>query len=140
MSYTLTFILKPTYLHAIVTGVNSEENVAGYLEEIRRECDARNCYRVLIEERLEGPRLDTMSVFQIASQGAGRTRGQLEAIAYVDVNAKGDLMKFAETVAFNRGLPVSVFSSVNEAKKWLVGKERGGAQKHNPTDTDHPRR
>ncbi|HTN44408.1 MAG TPA: hypothetical protein VMN77_11495 [Nitrospiria bacterium] len=130
MSYTLTFILKPTYLHAIVTGVNSEENVAAYLEEIRRECAARDCHRVLIEERLEGPRLGTMSVFQIASEGSQRARGQFEAIAYVDLNAKGDLMKFAETVALNRSLPVSVFSSVSDAKKWLAGKDRGGTRQH----------
>jgi hypothetical protein len=130
MSYKVTFNLKPTYLHAVVTGENSEKNVADYLEEIRRECVARNCHRVLIEERLEGPRLGTMSVFQIASQGAGLARGQFEAIAYVDLNAKGDLMKFAETVAVNRSLPVSVFSSVSEAKKWLLEKDRGGAQQH----------
>ena len=130
MSYTLTFILKPAYLHAIVTGVNTEENVAAYLEEILRECIARNCHRVLIEERLEGPRLGTMSVFQIASKGSRRARGQFEAIAYVDMNAKGDLMKFAENVAVNRSLPVSVFSSVSEAKKWLAGKDRGGTRQH----------
>jgi len=124
MPYKVTFMLKPTYLHAVVTGENSEENVSGYLEEILRECKARDCHRLLIEERLEGPRLGTMSVFQIASQGAGRARGQFEAIAYVDLNAKGDLMKFAETVAFNRSLPVSVFSSVSEAEKWLEGMDR----------------
>jgi len=40
----------------------------------------------------------------------------------------GDLMKFAETVAVNRGLPVMVFSSVSDAEKWLLNKGRGGAQ------------
>jgi len=44
-----------------------------------------------------------------------------EAIAYVDVNADGELMKFAETVAVNRSLPVVVFSSVSDAEKWLAG-------------------
>jgi hypothetical protein len=29
-------------------------------------------------------------------------------------------MKFAETVAVNRGLPVKVFSTVSDAEKWLV--------------------
>jgi hypothetical protein len=32
-------------------------------------------------------------------------------------------MKFAETVAANRGIPVKVFSSVTDAEKWLVGKD-----------------
>ena len=128
MSYKLTITQKPTYLHAIVTGVNSRENVTRYLEEIVRECTRRGCYQVLIEERLEGPRLGTMDVFQIASEGSSRARGFFKAIAYVDVNAEDDLMKFAETVAVNRSLPVTVFSSVKDAEKWLLGKDRVGTQ------------
>jgi hypothetical protein len=118
MSYTLTISQEDDYLHAIVTGANTRENVMSYLQALQRECLARNCFRVLIEERLEGPRLRTMDVYQIASEG-GRQRMVVREIAYVDVNAEGDLMKFAETVAANRGLPVRVFRSVDEARTWL---------------------
>ena len=90
ISYKLTIIQKPTYLHAIVTGLNSRENVARYLEEVMRECTARGCFRVMIEERLEGPRLSTMDVFRVAAEGSSHARGNFEAIAYVDVNAQGD--------------------------------------------------
>jgi hypothetical protein len=119
MPYTLTITPKPAFLHAVVTGENSVEHVMRYLDEIQRECRARNCFRVLIEERLEGPRLDAKGVFQIASEGSRRVRVPFKAIAYVDANTKGDLMKFAETVATNLGLPVSVFSTVGEAEQWL---------------------
>ena len=118
MSYTLTITQEADYLHALVTGSNSKENVAAYLEELRRECYARNCFRVLIEERLEGPRLRTMEVYQIVSEG-GLSQVRIDAMAYVDMNAEGDLMKFAETLAVNRGLPVRLFSSVANARKWL---------------------
>lgn len=123
MSYKLTFIQKPSYLHAIVTGRNTTENVAGYLEDIRRESIARNCFRVLAEERLEGPRLGTTDVFRIVSEGSIKADGTYEAFAYVDVNTEGDLMQFAETVAVNRGVPVAVFATVAEAEKWLLSKE-----------------
>jgi hypothetical protein len=139
MTYELTIDQKPTYLHAIVTGRNSRENVAHYLEAIRRECRARRCFRVLIEEHLDGPRLGTLEVFEIASEGSSRAFGMLEAIAYVDVNAEGDLMPFAETVAVNRTLPVTVFSTVAEAENWLVDKGRGGADPHSTADADKPR-
>ena len=119
MSYRLTITPKATYRHAMVTGPNTRENVAGYL--VQRECTVLNCFRLLIEERLDGPRLDTLTVFQIAAEGSRRAQGQFEAIAYVDVNAEGNLMKFAETVAVNRGMPVTVFSSVAEAEAWLAG-------------------
>jgi hypothetical protein len=33
-------------------------------------------------------------------------------------------MKFAETVAINRALPLMVFSSVGDAEKWLLDEDR----------------
>ena len=120
MTYKLTITPKPAYLHAIVTGVNSRENVERYLNEVMHECIAQNCTRLLIEERLEGPRLGTADVFQIAKNGSHQARGIFDAIAYVDVNAEGELMEFARTVANNYLLPVRLFTSVHEAEQWLI--------------------
>lgn len=124
MSYQLEIIEKPNYLHAIVTGPNTLENVAGYLQDLLRECEARQCFNLLIEERLTGRRLETWDVYQIASDNSALARGVFRAIAYVDVNAGGDLMKFAETVVNNRGVPMSLFSTVADAEAWLAGKQR----------------
>ena len=52
MPYQLTIVEKPTYLHAIVTGQNTMENVIGYLQDLLRECEARQRFNVLIEENL----------------------------------------------------------------------------------------
>jgi hypothetical protein len=134
MTYIITIDQKPAYLHVIVTGQNSRENVARYLEETLRECMARSCFRVLIEERLDGPRLGTLDVFEIASEESSKAEGLLKAIAYVDVNAEGNLMQFAETVAVNRGLPVVVFSTVADAEKWLLSEDRGGTEPHAAAD------
>lgn len=124
MSYQLKIIEKPTYLHAIVTGQNTMENVIGYLRDLVRECESRQCYNVLIEERLTGRRLETWDVYQVASDSSTHARGVFRAVAYVDVNASGDLMKFAETVANNRGVPMTLFGTVAEAEQWLAGKPR----------------
>ena len=121
-SYELTFIPGPAYLHVIVTGRNNKNNVEFYLKEVLNRCISGNYTRVLIEERLEGPRLKTMDVFQIASEGSANSQGMLKSIAYVDVNAEDDLMKFAETVAVNRSSPITVFSNVRDAEEWLLGK------------------
>ena len=48
---------------------------------------------MLIEERLEGPRLGIVDVYRIMSEETVRALGQVQAIAYVDVKAEGDLMK-----------------------------------------------
>jgi hypothetical protein len=115
----LNLINKPGYLHAIVTGQNTVENVMAYTRELGRECATRGVKRLLIEENLAGRRLETWDVYQIASRGGAQSVGIFDAIAYVDVNAHGDLMKFAETVANNRGFPMNVFATVADAESWL---------------------
>ncbi len=119
MAFQVRIEERPTHLHFIVTGDNGPDSVAGYMEQVLRECTARQCFRVLIEERLEGPRLGTLQVFGLVSKGSERFRGVLQAMAYVDVNATGDLMGFAENVAVNRAVPVRVFASVAAAQQWL---------------------
>ena len=124
MSYELSVIQKPGYLHCIVTGRNTAENVAAYLQELASECETRNCFRVLIEEHLAGRRLEAWDGYRLIAESGARNLARCESVAYVDVNAEGDLMKFAETVAGNRGLPMTVFATVPEAENWLTGRGR----------------
>ena len=120
MAYELHVQPKGEYLHATVSGDNTRDNVARYLDELRRECIARRCARLLIEERLAGARLPLVDVFQIVVEESERAAGLFQAIAYVDVNAGGDLMKFAESLAVERGIPVRLFATVAEAERWLT--------------------
>ena len=120
MSYQLQISDKPGYLHVVVSGENSRENVTRYMEELIRECTLRQCFRVLVEERLEGPRLGTLEVFEMVSAGSTRFLRTLKAMAYVDVNADGiEMMRFAENVAVNRAFPVRTFTTVAAAESWL---------------------
>lgn len=98
------------------------ENVKGYLDEVLQICKNENCSYLLIEEQLEGPRLNTFKVYEIASEGSVHASGFFKAIAYVDVNAEGILMEFAEKIASQRDLPVKVFQTVTEAEEWLIDK------------------
>jgi hypothetical protein len=121
MDYKLTTTQRSNYLHAIIEGANTKENVIRYFEKIRSECKSRNCYKVLIEEHLEGPRIGMMDIYAMIERGSVESIGIFDAIAYVDVNAENITMEFAETVARNRGIPISVFSTVSDAEKWLLG-------------------
>jgi len=121
MAHKTTANVYSSYIHVVVTGDNTERDVVGYLDEIQRLCTQHSRRHVLIEESLSGPGLGITSVFDVASHGAQKAREQIRAIAYVDLNPAHDhdVMKFAETVAVNRGLRVRVFPSVDEAKRWL---------------------
>jgi hypothetical protein len=118
MSYKVTFKEFPDYIDATITGTNSRDVVSQYMDEIRAECSRKDCFRVLINEQLEGPRLDAMEVFSLVSDGSMKALGQFDAIAYVD-EQMGDMAEFAETVAVNRGMPIAMFASVDDAKAWL---------------------
>ncbi len=120
MSYDLTIREADDWLHATVTGNNSIRNVEDYLQEIFQATRETDFSKLLIEERLEGPRLGTIEVFKVASKRAEESRGRTMIIAYVDIYAEGDLMAFAETVAKNRGSRVRVFANVAEAEEWLA--------------------
>lgn len=117
--YNLTFTNKDGYIHATVSGPNTVDNVKQYLEEVYQYCQSIKCTRLLIEEQLEGPRLDLIKVLEITTEGSTRILGYFQAIAYVDVNAQGDLMHFAENVAVNRALPLRVFATVAAAENWI---------------------
>jgi hypothetical protein len=127
MNCKLTFTEKPSYLHIVVTGQNSVENVVQYFDEIYRECKARKSSRILIEERLDGPRLGIADVFQIVEDLSKRVKGMFKNVAYVDVKAPSDLMKFAEDVAVNRSVPLAVFSTLAQAEKWLTSENNESA-------------
>jgi hypothetical protein len=111
------------YLHATITGANTSKNIRAYMGEVLEECRASGTRYLLVEERLTGPRLRTIDVYEVVVAGAEDARGRLAAVAYVDVNAvDGSMMKFAESVAVSRGVPVKIFSTVPAAKEWIAAR------------------
>jgi hypothetical protein len=89
------------------------------LAEIAEECQRREIASVLIDDPLDGPRLQASDVFAIAEEGSMKGLGLFDAIAYVDKDM-GEMGDFAETVAVNRGMPVAVFSDIESADQWLL--------------------
>ena len=134
MTYQLKIEQREDFLHCVVTGANTVNNVTAYMQEVMQASAARRCPRVLIEERLDGPRLGTMDVFNMVSSGAKRFHGLLEALAFVDVNADAGVMRFAEDVAVNRGIPVKVFRNVEGAERWLRQQPRSAAASPPPPE------
>lgn len=129
MSFRIEYSDTPDYLHVMVTGDNTRENVEAYLKDVLEYCRRKSLEYVLIEERLDGDRLGLMDVFAIASEGSLQALGCFEAVAYVEPRM-GDFGEFAETVAISRGMPVAVFDSVEHAAEWLRARRAESSGKY----------
>jgi hypothetical protein len=129
MSYEITFLERPGYLHIQVTGENTLANVRAYLSEVRIACTERGCSSVLIEENLRGAGLNIAQIYNLVKEGSARTAPNVR-IAYVDVNPEhsSSNMRFAEDVAANRGVDVRVFATLPEAAKWIAQPENDAAK------------
>ena len=122
MSWSIDFEEDDGFLVVRVTGENSREAVMGYAQEMLRYCEEHGHRRVLVEERLEGPRLSMIELFGLLDEGSRRMIGRFKAIAFVD-EKMSDTKEFAEDVAVNRGIPIAVFDDKSAAEAWLTGSD-----------------
>ena len=127
MPYQLRIQEAAAYLHVLVTGANTPQVVRAYLREILEICARRRCTAVLIEENLAGPGLKLVDIYGIVSEGSEYPLAHLLKVAFVNANDEhpATSVKFAETVARNRGVNVRAFPTVQEAQAWL--RERASA-------------
>jgi len=121
MSYEIKFDLRGTYLYARIVGENRQEIIISYMQDIVAKCAETECFSVLIHECLEGPRMETLELFETVSETSKRVMGEFDAVAYVD-EKMGDLRHFGESLAFNRGMPIAAFSDLDSATEWITGK------------------
>ena len=127
MTYDVQFAHMPDYIHAIVTGQNSYDNFLRYTDEVLVECQRAECRRILIEDKLAGPRMTEGEIFIVVTDASRRAYGFYEALAFVDQQI-GETRYFAETVAVNRGIPIAIFRDVAQAEEWLLSKEPSTGQ------------
>src|SRR5690349_17436899 len=118
--YRLAVSEESGYLHAIVTGANTRANIEAYLRDVLRACREMDARHLLIEERLDGPRLAAAEAHQAVLSSA-KAAQHMASIAYVDVNMVDDSnTRFVERVAITQGVPVKVFASLAAAKAWIA--------------------
>ena len=123
MPYTLSIESKGSYLHAVVRGTNDRETVIAYFSELREACAKRDCYRMLVEERLEGPRFPPEVLLPLMAEVVAMAGPTFETLAYVDVMAVTDSVLRLASQVVQPGARVGVFDTVAEAEAWLRAKE-----------------
>ncbi|KFN42860.1 hypothetical protein [Arenimonas oryziterrae] len=118
--YRLHFEQRPNYLYAVVSGPeDSLEITLAYWREIAVECLTRRATRVLVVDELGGTPMPPEQIAELVKnmQGSGMESVQ---VAFVEpVMAHVPLMEHGEIFAMESGFNARVFSSVNEAERWL---------------------
>lgn len=119
--YTLRIEQKQGYLHARITGENTPEVTRSYVVDLIEACRRANCPAVLIEENLEGPRMDAGELYGIIQEYYAEFRSAIHVAAMVDVNPqRSDAnMRFVEDASVNRGAEVAAFPTVEKAEAWI---------------------
>jgi hypothetical protein len=119
--YRLVITEHPGYLQATVSGAHNAKNALRFLTESFEAIAKSGHTSLLLEFNLSGPSLDSSSIYDVVAQRTA-VAAKLRRIAYVDHSGHGrdpSKMKFAETVALNRGVNVRLFHDLEDAKRWL---------------------
>lgn len=118
--YHLVITEHPVYLQATVTGTHNADNALRFLTEAFAACAKTGRSALLLEFNLSGKSLDSSSIFDVVSKRTNLAV-KLRKIAYVDNSERDpEKVKFAETVARNRGVNVRLFKELDSAKTWLT--------------------
>lgn len=117
--YVINFEDGPNYLYALVHGDQyGYEILARFLREIADECRERNVRQVVIEENISATASEE-DVFRIASELSQLGFSDIR-MAYIDRFAEQmELNEYGRKVAEDSGVDVKIFSSLEEADKWL---------------------
>jgi hypothetical protein len=121
MPFRITTLPRDGYLLFRISGDNTPETTRACIGAILAEAVARDARSIVIEENFEGPALDLLDLFRIASEESLRAKAVLERLAYADINPAHPQanVDFAEDVAVNRGLNVRTCRSTEEAERWM---------------------
>lgn len=120
MAYTVAPNDQGEYVHVVHQGVADAAEILRAQAEAVEALTARRWSRFLVDLRQVENAYSTMDHFNLVSSSAARSEIIRSAIAIVVDPVDLDDFRFAEDVAFNRGLRLKVFTDAGGAAAWLV--------------------
>ena len=121
MTYTVAPDDQGEHVHVIHSGPAAPAEIVAARAEAVRLLKAMRWRRFLIDLRQVQNTFSTMDHFNIISSTVVDTEMVQTSIAVVvDVRDFGDF-RFAEDLAFNRGLGLKIFTDAAAAAAWLAG-------------------
>lgn len=119
VAYKLDFEHRASYLYVYATGNNdSIETCLGLWKDTFAEAKAHNYNKILVEKKMEG--INSISEIREAINELADHIDN-EYIAFIDNHPEHrQINRLTEMSASNVGLQVKFFSTIGEAKEWLL--------------------
>ena len=120
MRNEITITLEGDYVQVLADGEKDYEYAEKLWTAVVAFCQERDCYRILGIANTSSP-MEAVDGYDHARLFRDLGISHEYRIAWVELRAHAkDMAAFIETVLVNRGLPGRLFSSVDEAKDWLL--------------------
>jgi hypothetical protein len=119
MAINYQFTVKDDILIVEASGEDDGlEEVMAYAKAIINEGIKHQCTKIICDERNLIYRLSTSETYELAKNTAFAAP-KIASTAVVTHPEFKEIIEFWETVAFNRGLNIKVFFTIEDAMQWL---------------------
>jgi hypothetical protein len=120
MSIQLQIEEMPDYLAARFTGAGATEEIWRRFELIAERCERANKNKLLLDIAEAYGEISVASRFFLGDAGEVFIHYKIIKVAVVAKPEQLDSERFGETVARNRWVNARVFTSVENAEKWML--------------------
>jgi len=119
MAHAIEFVKDAKYVNVTLTGDVTRNDLENARNKTRLTLTASNCRRILVDATCSNPKLSDLENYEFTSEHESHfPRGV--RIALVVRSDQLENLRFAETVAQNRGVRMVLFSDRIQALNWLL--------------------
>ncbi len=121
MNYNLDIKNESDYVLATASGKRTRKNIAAIAQEIISACEQNHITRVLVDVRELDGHLNIFNSFMfiVTEFPKLRNRKVINKAVIVDLQKRGERLRFFERVARNRGYNIRLFTKFESAKSWI---------------------
>lgn len=120
MAYTVAANAQGEYVHVVHSGVADPAEIVAARAEAVELLTARRWRQFLVDLRQVRNAFSTMDHFNLISSSVTHSEISRTAIAVIVGVSDFDDFRFAEDLAFNRGLYLRIFTDAGAAIAWLA--------------------
>ena len=127
MAYSVTFNEESGFIHAIYEGDLDMAGITGMMHDVGLEIRAHDCYLVLSDYSKAKMAISIADLYEMPKLILKRSK-EMGVSAYkikralIIPPAAYENFRFFENVSLNNSQTVKIFTDVNQAKEWLLGK------------------